>query len=99
MATPEVCGKDGSVACRAQLWGRGHRLRHTRRHSSWHICRCTDEETWEKAQEATVHRTSRPKRNSKVVYMLQHLVRFAPSVKVITLPIVGVLPSVRGIAP
>ena len=52
------CGEDGSVACRAQLWGRGRRLRHPRRHSSWHICRCADEETWEKAQEAKVHRTS-----------------------------------------
>ena len=34
-----------------------------------------DETTWEKAQEAKIHRTNRAKRNTKVVYMLQHLVR------------------------
>ena len=34
-----------------------------------------DEETWERAQEAKAMRVNRAKRNTKVFYMLQHLVR------------------------
>ena len=34
-----------------------------------------DEATWQKAQEAKIQRTNRAKRNTKLVYMLQHLVR------------------------
>lgn len=62
---------------RHMLTENGRRI-HKQPEDSWipiPVPQLVDETTWQRAQEAKFQRTSRAKRNTKVVYMLQHLVR------------------------